>query len=533
MKRIQKTALSAMVGLAFVAMGSAQSQSGGPQPPAAGAVKPASAVAVAVPNTNALATVASPVTDGKGISDGVIRIGVLTDMSSLYALGAGPGAVVAARMAVEDFGKKMVHGARIEIIIADDQNSTLTAAARTKEWVERYKVDMITGAVATSAALGSIQEASKYRKPVFGIASSSSSLTNAACNPYMLQWMHDTYGLSKGTIEALIKEGKKTFFFITADYAFGMALEKDATALVKANGGEVKGSIRAPFPGADFTVQLLAAKNSGAQVIAFANAGLDAVGTTLQAKKMGLTPKQAIAPLLLYHQDVQSLGAEVLQDQFMTTGYVWNQNAESIAFARRYYARTHRMPDITQAGVYSSVLQYLKAVDALGTDDGDAIMIYFKDPKTIINDAIIQNGSVRKDGKLMKAMILLRFKKPSEMAHKWDYYDIKKVISPVDVAIPLENSTCSFITKPPQVYPGVAFGSLPPGMKPASAAISAVTPAAPAAPAAPTAEVSTVKPVVPAALAAVPTVSASGSTKPAGSGDKDGKTAPVPSVQGK
>lgn len=382
---------------------------------------------------------------GGQISDKVIRIGVLTDMTGVYALVGGPGAVEAARMAVEDFGKKEINGARIEILSADDQNRTDISAARTKLWIEQDKVDMITGMSASSSALGAMAEASKRRKIVIPTGATSTGITNASCNPYTIHWVQDTYGLSIGTVKALIDGGKRTFYFVTADYAFGWALEKDASDMVRALGGEVKGAIRAPFPGADFTDELTAAKESGAQVVAFANAGLDAVGTTKQAYKMGLNKTQVVAPLLLFHQDVQSLGAQILQDQYMTIGYVWNQTPQSIEFAKRYYVRTHRMPDVGQAGVYSAVLQYLRAVEATGSDDGDVVMKYLKEPGRKLNDALLKDAYVRADGKMMKPMYLIRIKKPSEMANAWDYYDIKKVISAEEAAISKDRSACELL----------------------------------------------------------------------------------------
>lgn len=398
------------------------------------------AVAMAV----ACSTLSATAAPGR-IDDNVIRIGVLTDMSGVYALVGGPGAVVAARMAVEDFGKKTINGARIEILSADDQNRTEIAAARTKDWIEKEKVDMITGMSASSSALGAMAEASKRRKIVIPTGATSTGITNASCNPYTIHWVQDTYGLSIGTVKALIEKGKRSFYFVTADYAFGWALEKDASDMVLSLGGEVKGAVRAPFPGADFSEQLNLAKDSGAQVVAFANAGLDAVGATQQANKMGMGKTQVVAPLLLFHQDVQSLGAAVLQDQYMTTGYVWNQSAASTEFSKRFYARVKRMPDVGQAGVYSAVLQYLKAVDALGSDDGDEVMKYFKDPSRKLNDAVLTDAYVRADGKMMKPMYLLRIKKPSEMANDWDYYDLRKVIPAEEAAIPAARSACGLL----------------------------------------------------------------------------------------
>lgn len=379
------------------------------------------------------------------ISDGVVKIGILTDMNGVYANVGGAGAIVAARMAIEDFGKRDVSGARIELVSADDQNRGDISGARTKEWIEKDKVDMITGMVATSSALGAMKEASAKGKLVFPTSATSTAITNQACNPHTILWNADTYGLSIGTVKALIESGQKSFFFVTADDAFGWGLEKDASDMVKALGGEVKGAVRAPFPGADFSEQLLAAKESGSQVVAFANAGLDAVGTTEQSYKLGLGQKQVIAPLLLFHQDVQSLGAGVLKDQLMTSAYVWNQSPQSIAFAKRYYARTQRMPDVGQAHVYSAVLQYLRAVDSIGSDDGNEVMKYFKDPGRKLNDAVLQDAYVRADGKLIKPIYVIRIKKPGEMAHAWDYYDIKKVIPGEEASIQAKDSVCPLL----------------------------------------------------------------------------------------
>lgn len=384
-------------------------------------------------------------------SDGAVRIGVLTDMNSVYANVGGQGAVLAARMAIDDFGKKSVNGARIELFSADDQNRQELAAQKTKEWIEKTGLDMITGMSSTSSALGAMSEASKHKKIVIPVGATGTVITNASCNPYTVHWMQDTYGLSVGTIKSLMEQGKKTYFFITADYAFGYSLEKDATDLIKRFGGSVKGSVKHPFPGSDFSEQLKLAKESGASVILFANAGLDATGITKQAIAMGINKNQTIAPLLLFHQDVQALGLDALQNQSITLGYVWNQDAESEKFARRFYERFKRMPDIGQAGVYSAVLNYLKAAESAGSDDGDAVMAKFH--QMTINDAIIRDGHIRADGKLLKPMYHIRIKSPSESKGAWDYYDIKRVISAEEASLPISQSTCSFVASKPAVKP--------------------------------------------------------------------------------
>lgn len=389
-----------------------------------------------------------------GFSDRAVRIGVLTDMSNVYANVGGQGAVLAARMAIEDFGKNEINGARIELLSSDDQNRQDVAAAKSREWVEKQGVDMIAGMVATSSALGAMAEAEKHRKIVLVTGAASTAITNASCNPHTVHWIQDTYGLSLGTIKSLIDQGKRSYFFITADYAFGHALERDATEMIKRFGGEVKGSIKHPFPGSDFSEQLKAARDSGASVVLFANAGLDATGLAKQAINMGLTKNQLISPLLLFHQDVHALGLSVLRDQTITLGYVWNQSKESEKFARRFYERFKRMPDTGQAGVYSAVLNYLKAVEAAGGDDGDAVMSKLR--SMTIDDAVVENGRIREDGKLVKSMYLLRLKTPAESKHAWDYYEIKKVIPPEEAAMPIEKSSCPYIMAKQGRAPAIA-----------------------------------------------------------------------------
>lgn len=431
-----------------------------------------SVVAVAMA-LGSITAVAAPAAAPVAFTDNAIRIGVLTDMNSVYANVGGQGAVLAARMAIDDFGKKEVNGARIELFSADDQNRQDIAAAKTKEWIDRQGVDMIAGMVATSSGLGVLSEAVKRKKVVLLTGTASTSLTNSACSRYSVQWMQDTYGLSVGTIKSLIDQGKKTYFFITADYAFGHALEKDATELIKRYGGEVKGSAKHPFPGSDFTEQLKQARDSGASVILFANAGLDSTGVTKQAIAMGLTKNQLISPLLLFHQDAHALGLSILQNQMVTLGFVWNQSPEAEKFSRRFYERFKRMPDIGQASVYSGVLNYLRAVEAAGTDDGDAVMKQFH--SMTINDAIITGGRIREDGKLLKPMYLLKLKTPANSHFAWDYYDIVKTIPAEEASIPLERSTCPFIMEKQGRAPAaVAPVAQPAAVKPTVAAPAAV-----------------------------------------------------------
>jgi branched-chain amino acid transport system substrate-binding protein len=379
------------------------------------------------------------------ISDDVVKIGVLTDLSGAYSDLAGQGSVVAARMAIEDFSKtKTVLGKKIELISADHQNKADIAANKSREWFDKEKVDVIVDLVTTSAALAAMEVAEQKNKITLVSGAGASVITGDKCTANNVHWAYDTYALSAGTGSAMVKAGKKTWFFVTADYAFGHSLEKDTSAVVTASGGKVLGAVRHPFPGSDFSSYLLKAQASGAQVIGLANAGADTINAIKQAAEFGITKKQTIAPLLMFITDVHSLGLQTAQGLTVTEGFYWDRNDQTRAWSKRFFAQHKRMPTMVHAGVYSSVMNYLKAVEATQSDDTATVMAKLK--STPINDGLFK-GTIRPDGKFEHDMYLLEVKKPSESTTPWDYYHVRAVIPGKDAAIPLAKSVCKLVKK--------------------------------------------------------------------------------------
>ena len=330
------------------------------------------------------------------ISDNVVRIGVLTDLSGVYSDVSGKGTVVATQMAIDDFIAREKPSFRIEMVSADHQNKGDIAANKAREWFERDRVDVASELVTTSVALA-VQKIAKEKNRIALISGAASTrVTNEDCNDVTVHWTYDTYAVANGTAKAVTKTGGKKWFFLTADYAFGHSLEADASAVVKANGGEVLGSVRHPFPGSDFSSFLLKAQGSGAQIIGLANAGGDTINSIKQAAEFGVTPKQSLAGLLMFITDVHSLGLKVTQNMYLTEGFYWNLNDETRAWSKRFFELHKRMPTMVQAGQYSSVMHYLKAVKAIGTDDTAKVMAQMK--KTPVNDFFAKGGTIRDDG---------------------------------------------------------------------------------------------------------------------------------------
>ena len=379
------------------------------------------------------------------VSDGVVKIGVLTDLSGTYSDLAGPGAVIATKMAIDDFITAEKPSFKIEIVSADHQNKGDIAANKAREWFERDKVDVATELVTTSVGLA-VQKIAKEKNRIALISGAgSAAITNESCNDVTVHWTYDTYAVANGTAKAVTQGGGKKWFFVTADYAFGHALEKDATAVVKANGGEVMGAVRHPFPGADFSSFLLKAQSSGAQIIGLANAGGDTVNAIKQAAEFGITPKQSLAGLLMFITDVHALGLKTTQTMFLTEGFYWDLNEETRAWSKRFFAQHKRMPTMVQAGQYSSVMHYLKAVKAINSDDTAKVMAQMK--KTPVNDFFAKNGKIREDGRMVHDMYLLQVKKPSESKYPWDYYNVKATIPAAEAFQPLAASRCALIKK--------------------------------------------------------------------------------------
>lgn len=379
------------------------------------------------------------------VSDGTVKIGVLTDLSGVYSDVAGKGTVIATQMAIDDFNAKEKPSFKIEIVSADHQNKGDIAANKAREWFEQGKVDVVSELVTTSVALA-VQKIAKEKNRIALVSGAASTrVTNEDCNDVTVHWTYDTYAVANGTAKAVTKAGGKKWFFLTADYAFGHSLEKDATDVVKANGGEVVGAVRHPFPGSDFSSFLLKAQSSGAQIIGLANAGGDTINSIKQAAEFGITPKQQLAGLLMFITDVHSLGLKTTQSMYLTEGFYWNLNDDTRAWSKRFFDLHKRMPTMVQAGQYSSVMHYLKAVKASGTDDTAKVMTQMK--KTPVNDFFAKNGTIRDDGRMVHDMYLLQVKKPAESTTPWDYYNVRATIPAAEAFQPLSASKCPLIAK--------------------------------------------------------------------------------------
>ncbi len=379
------------------------------------------------------------------ISDGVVRVGVLTDMSGAYSDLSGQGAVVATQMAIDDFIAQEKPGFKVEMVYTDHQNKGDIAANKAREWFERDGVDVVTDLVTTSTALAVMKIGKEKNRVVLVSGAGSTRITNEDCNDLTVHWAYDTYALANGTAKAVVQQGGKSWFFLTADYAFGQSLEKDASAVVTANGGTVVGSVRHPFPGSDFSSFLLKAQASGAQVIGLANAGTDTINSIKQAVEFGITPKQTLAGLLMFLTDVNSVGLKTAQGMYLTEGFYWDLNDETRAWSRRFFDKHHRMPTMVQAGDYSAMMHYLKAVKAINSDDAQKVMAQMK--KTPVNDFFAKNGHIRDDGRMVHDMYLFQVKKPSESKEAWDYYNLRSTIPAADAFQPLALSRCPLIKK--------------------------------------------------------------------------------------
>ena len=380
------------------------------------------------------------------VSDDVVKIGVLTDMSGLYSDVGGEGAVVAAKMAIEDAGGKVL-GKPIELISSDHQNKADIAANKAREWYDTQKVDMIAELLNSAVGLA-VQEVGKQKKRItMNSGAAASRLTGADCSPYGVHWTYDTYALSNGTGKAMVKRGGDTWYFLTADYAFGKNLEKDTTAVVKANGGKVLGSVLHPLSSADFSGYLLQAKASKAKVIGLANAGADMINSVKQANEFGITKGgQQLAGLLVFDTDIDSIGLPIAQGMYLTTGFYWDMNDDSRKWAKRFGERHKgKMPTMVQAGVYSQVSHYLKAIAAAGTDDPDTVMKKMRDMP--INDFFAKNGKLREDGRMVHDMYLAQVKKPSESKGRWDNLKIVQTIPGDQAFRSLKDSECALVKK--------------------------------------------------------------------------------------
>jgi branched-chain amino acid transport system substrate-binding protein len=378
------------------------------------------------------------------VSGDVVKIGVLTDMSGLYADLGGQGSVEAARMAIADFGGKVL-GKNIELVFADHQNKADVGASKAREWFDVQGVDMITDALNSAVAIATTKVAGEKKRILIDVGAASTRLTNEDCNPYTIHYAYDTYALANGTANAIVKQGGDSWFFLTADYAFGHSLESDTANVVKASGGKVLGQVRHPLNASDFSSFLLQAQASKAKIIGLANAGGDTINAIKAANEFGITKNQALAGLLVFITDVHSLGLNVAQGMLLTDGWYWDANEDTRKFGKRFFDKMKKMPSMVHAGVYSATLSYLKAVQAAGTDDSDAVMAQLK--KLKINDVFAKNGYVRADGRMVHDMYLMQVKKPAESKYPWDYYILKATIPAEQAFQPLAQSRCPLIKK--------------------------------------------------------------------------------------
>jgi len=378
------------------------------------------------------------------VSDNVIRIGFITDMASVYSDIDGAGGVEAARMAIADAGGQ-IDGKKIELVFADHQNKADVAAARAREWFDQQKIDMLIGGTNSGVNLALAGIAAERKKPFFAIGAAASDLTGSQCTPYTVHWAYDTVALARGTGSAVVKAGGKTWYFLTADYAFGHALERDTANVVKAAGGQVVGQVRAPLNSSDFSSFLLQAQSSKAQILGLANAGGDTINSIKAANEFGIGKTMKMAGLLIFINDIHSLGLNVTQGMQFTDGWYWDQNEETRAWSKRFEARVKRKPSMIQAGDYSAVSFYLNAVKATGSDDGDTVMKWMKSNK--VNDMFAKNGYVREDGRMVHDMFLMEVKKPSESKYPWDYYKQIAVLPGEEVFTKLSESTCKLVKK--------------------------------------------------------------------------------------
>jgi branched-chain amino acid transport system substrate-binding protein len=393
----------------------------------------------------ALAATAAQAQPAEKVSDGVVKIGLLLDMSSLYADITGQGSVTAARMAIEDYGGKVL-GKPVEVIFADHQNKPDIAASLAREWFDTQKVDAILDVAASATALAAVEIAKGKNKIVVMSGPGAARLTNEACSPISVHYAYDTYSLAHTTGGATVKQGGDTWFFLTADYAFGHELERDASAVVTESGGKVVGSVRAPLNNPDFSSFLLQAQSSKAKVIGLANAGGDTTNAIKQAAEFGIVKGgQKLAGLLVYINDVHSLGLERAQGMLLTEGFYWDLNDETRAWSKRFFDKQSKMPNMSQAGLYSSVMHYLKAVEVAGTDETGPVMAKMRELP--INDVFAKNGRIREDGRMVHDMYLFEVKTPAESKGPWDYYKLVATVPGEEAFQPLSKSRCPLVKK--------------------------------------------------------------------------------------
>lgn len=373
-----------------------------------------------------------------------VVIGDIDDQSGVYADVIGQGGIESANMAIADFGGTVL-GKKIVLLSVDHQNKPDIGASKFREWADQNGLNMVLGGSNTGVSIAMSKVAAAKKVPFFAIGAAGASLTGADCTAYTVHYAYDTTALGNGTASAILKQGGKTWFFLTADYAFGTQLQEAAARVVTANGGKVLGAVRAPLGTTDYSSFLLQAQASGAQVLGLANAGTDFTNSLKAANEFGITKSMKPAALLAFISDIHALTLQTAQGLYLTTGWYWDLNDDTRAFGKRYFAKTNREPTMNQAAYYSATMQYLNAVKAVGSTDPDLVMAHLK--KTKINDMFTKNGYIRPDGLMIHTMYVMQVKTPAESKYPWDYYKVVKVMSGEEADGSQPDPACTLVSK--------------------------------------------------------------------------------------
>lgn len=395
----------------------------------------------------ALAAAAPATTWAEGVSDGVVRIGIMNDQSGPYATNGGPGSIIAARMAIEDFGGKVL-GKPIELLVTDDQNKPDLGVTQARQWLDTANIDTIVGGSTSTIALAVQALLTEREKPYLIAGTGAATLTGEACSPLAINFIYDTYALPRATTQALVAQGKDSFFFITVDYAFGLQMQQDATRFIEAAGGKVIGSVKHPLGATDYSAYLVQAQASGAKVIMIANAGADLSNTLKQAGEFAVTASgQTLASTGATVNSIIAVGLDAAQGLTLTVPFDWNQNDETRAWSARFMERYGKgVPTYIHSGTYSAITHYLKAIEAAGTDDGPAVVARMKE--TPINSFEMKDVRIREDGVTMRPMYLVQVKTPAQSSGPNDVYNYLATIAPEDAWRPMSEGGCPFVTKP-------------------------------------------------------------------------------------
>ena len=380
------------------------------------------------------------------ISDEVVKIGVLTDMTGTFSDISGPGAIIATKMAVEDFGGKVL-GKPIEVLSSDHQNKPDIGVAKAREWIDVDHVDMLADVMNSSVALAVVRLVKEKDRIAIVNGASTSRLTNEDCTPNSIHYNWDTYSIANGTARAVVKQGGDTWYFVTVDFAYGLSLQSDAEAALAQLGAKVLGGVRHPLNSSDMSSFLVQAQSSGARIIALSNGGGDTINAIKTAHDFGIgrDGKQSLVGLAINLNDTHALGLEQAQGLMLTEAFYWDLNDKTRAWSKRFFEKMGKMPTSTQAAIYSSTLHYLKAIEAAGTDSAQPVMAKMRE--TPVNDFYATNGKIRIDGRMVHDMVLAQVKKPSESAYPWDYYKILATIPGDEAFLPLAKSKCYLVTE--------------------------------------------------------------------------------------